>query len=1021
MSTRALGLIASVVVLASGCNDVRDTGAVQSRECTACHGDPGRSGDALLNAAPPRDLNGNTEPSAPGVGAHAVHLGPAGHLAVPCGTCHVVPTAVFSPGHVDGPQVHVVFGGLASLGGQQPKYDQSSGNCSNTYCHGPTAVRWTAPRDEASACGTCHGLPPALPHTQNKNCSLCHGEVIAPDRSWKRPELHVDGKVEVAFKGACNACHGQGDAGAPPPDLSGQSQPSAPGAGAHAVHLTGGATHGPVDCAECHVVPAAVDSPGHIDNDAGRAQVVFGTIAHTSGRAPAYAPGTQTCAGTYCHGPATPAWTNPPTSADACGTCHGLPPALPHTQDKNCSRCHGEVIAPDGSFVRPEMHVDGTLQVAFKGACNACHGQADAGAPPPDLAGQSSPSAPGAGSHAVHLTAGATHGPVDCAECHVVPAAVDSPGHIDNDAGRAEVVFGTIARTSASAPAYAPGTQTCAGTYCHGSATPAWTNPPSSQAACGTCHGLPPALPHAQDKNCSRCHDQVIAQDGTFLRPELHVDGTVQVASRGTCNACHGQGGAGAPPPDLSGQSSPSAPGAGSHAVHLTAGASHAAVSCAECHVVPAAVDSPGHIDNDGGRAEVVFGTLARSSASSPAYAPGTQTCSSTYCHGPATPAWTNPPPSAAACGTCHGLPPPPPHSPLTDCSRCHGQVIAKGGTFVRADLHVNGTVEFTVNCASCHGTAPSGGPPPDLAGSSDPTVRGVGAHALHLSAGPTHAAVPCAECHLIPSRYDSPGHRDTPPPAEVTFGSLAKAGGAKPTYDASTLTCSGTYCHAAATPTWTAPKPACGTCHGLAPPPPHPPVTDCSRCHGMVIDGSRSFVRPDKHIDGQIDVAMTCSSCHGSGANGAPPPDLGGGSDVSRRGVGAHQAHLTGGASGRPVACAECHVVPSTIGSHGLGGTWGPASVKFSGTAVANGFAPAWDPASGTCTGTYCHGPDDLANRSPVWTAPSTGLGCTSCHGMPPPDPHASDSACGLCHTNVDASNRIINRTLHVNGVNDL
>jgi predicted CxxxxCH...CXXCH cytochrome family protein len=188
-----------------------------------------------------------------------------------------------------------------------------------------------------------------------------------------------------------------------------------------------------------------------------------------------------------------------------------------------------------------------------------------------------------------------------------------------------------------------------------------------------------------------------------------------------------------------------------------------------------------------------------------------------------------------------------------------------------------------------------------------------------------------------------------------------------------------------------------------------------------MVIDAARSFVRPDKHINGQVDVAMTCSSCHGSGATAAPPRDLGGGSDVSRRGVGAHQAHLTGGTSGRPVACAECHLVPSAIGPHGLDGTWGPATVTFSGTAVANGFAPVWDPASGTCTGTYCHGPDNLANRSPLWTGPSTGLGCTSCHGMPPPDPHTSDSTCGLCHTNVDASNRIIDRALHVNGVNDL
>jgi len=58
--------------------------------CNTCHG-------SQANAAPPEDLNNNTETTAIGVGAHQLHY----TLFQSCQICHVQPTAVSDPGHID--------------------------------------------------------------------------------------------------------------------------------------------------------------------------------------------------------------------------------------------------------------------------------------------------------------------------------------------------------------------------------------------------------------------------------------------------------------------------------------------------------------------------------------------------------------------------------------------------------------------------------------------------------------------------------------------------------------------------------------------------------------------------------------------------------------------------------------------------------------------------------------------------------------------------------------------------------
>jgi hypothetical protein len=155
-----------------------------SMQCTTCHGQ-GSLG------APPAALDGSTEPTHRGVGAHRRHLDEtlADRMGktVACSACHVVPSSYDASGHIDTTtpaDVSLVLG----------QYDAKTGQCS-TSCHfdvspGPT---WTDTTGAARACDACHGFPPALthkgtPHTPSSTCFSCHSF---------SPQTHVDGVVDV--------------------------------------------------------------------------------------------------------------------------------------------------------------------------------------------------------------------------------------------------------------------------------------------------------------------------------------------------------------------------------------------------------------------------------------------------------------------------------------------------------------------------------------------------------------------------------------------------------------------------------------------------------------------------------------------------------------------------------------------------------------------------------------------------------------------------------------------------------
>ena len=330
-------------------------------------------------------------------------------------------------------------------------------------------------------------------------------------------------------------------------------------------------------------------------------------------------------------------------------------------------------------------------------------------------------------------------------------------------------------------------------------------------------------------------------------------------------------------------------------------------------------------------------------------------------------------------------------------CAACHGDDLAGG---------ISG-----VSCQTCHEEGPT-----SCGTCHDQTS---GAHPAHL----VTAEVPCAECHVVPARWDDEGHlrrdgRRDDAPAEVVLGPLAARDlvpprrTEPPRYDAATATCSGVYCHGATlgdpratvtAPRWDQPADgACGTCHGV--PPANHASDRCGSCHATAT-----------HVDAVIDVGTGCASCHGDATSPAPPRGLGGETSPQVLAVGAHRAHVEARTLRGPIACATCHVVPQARDAPGHIDSPEPAEV------VA---AIGWDRAAATCAGT-CHG----AAR-PLWTgAGGDEATCGTCHGLPPDDdahtPAMNLASCTTCHPSVDADGAIVFTTpttsRHLDGNVDL
>jgi len=406
---------------------------------------------------------------------------------------------------------------------------------------------------------------------------------------------------------------------------------------------------------------------------------------------------------------------------------------------------------------------------------------------------------------------------------------------------------------------------------------------------------------------------------------------------------------------------------------------------------------------------------------------------------------------AAVACGGGGGASPAAPAGPAA-LAVVH-TVPAPGAIDVAADAAIvlefgSAEVAATVT-ASLEALDPSGGPPAPVPASwavagaqgtlapQAPLAAGGQYQATAVSAGgasyrlgftvaaasttdahPTHDAPPvaqpiaCAECHAPHGGMDHLLH----------FGPLANAGGATATWDPATATCSN-YCHGqtlggglVTSPIWTrvdGSQAFCGSCHGLPPPAPHPAlVTACGACHPGY---TATSVNLALHINGAVDLGGTgtgCDGCHGfppaTGAHAthvgfAPPAQVYGDTAILQDLFPADTP--TTAPSTYFFGCGNCH--PLDPARH-MDGTvevelWSPAAPPGSLKARSAATA-AYDPATGRCSGAYCHSSGQLA---PSWIRPRDGsailspgwrsgehLGCGGCHDDPPAYPSGGAGA---------------------------
>jgi predicted CxxxxCH...CXXCH cytochrome family protein len=378
-----------------------------------------------------------------------------------------------------------------------------------------------------------------------------------------------------------------------------------------------------------------------------------------------------------------------------------------------CGACLGQISGTTAD--QPPPNADPQTGCSIR-----CHGADNSNAPPMSTTGASDTTDPTVGAHQAHLVASPSwHAPVACADCHVVPAAVNSPGHDD---GKIDVVFSDKAGGTTST-----WNGTTCSAHCHGQAAwggtnpnPLWTKVDGTQATCGSCHGAPPPPPHPAGSNCAACHPTMEENSLTFRDPSKHINGVVDVvdpSATGGCTTCHGSTNA-APPKDLAGNTT--SPKVGAHQPHLATSTSYHQVVCSSCHPVPQMVNSPGHMN---GVTDIVFDTLNPGAT----YTPATLTCANLYCHGNGrgsngTIAFTAPGPlPCTGCHATNGTGMSGRHGTHLGegirCNRCHETVVDANMNIINADLHVNGVHEVkmangksdatTMTCTNtgCHGT----------------------------------------------------------------------------------------------------------------------------------------------------------------------------------------------------------------------------------------------------------------------------------------------------------------------------
>lgn len=190
-----------------------------AKGCGGCHLAPDTT-EPFVN------LDGESDPTLVTVGAHDAHRYPQYGLRGPmaCSECHLVPTDVRDPGHLDAPPVEVFPTGSSTLAytdSAQPSWDRTTATCSQVYCHGAgTKLEadqsegtlrnpvWNTPTTQQVYCGSCHGAPPTTSvhpaFDRLDQCVMCHsesvdafGNPILTGPPEARTSEHIDGQTPL--------------------------------------------------------------------------------------------------------------------------------------------------------------------------------------------------------------------------------------------------------------------------------------------------------------------------------------------------------------------------------------------------------------------------------------------------------------------------------------------------------------------------------------------------------------------------------------------------------------------------------------------------------------------------------------------------------------------------------------------------------------------------------------------------------------------------------------------------------
>lgn len=457
---------------------------------------------------------------------------------------------------------------------------------------------------------------PTIPETHLDNWMISssedfHGKIVLNSGSAGCQQCHgIDfdgGKVDVSCinchaerTNICTGCHGgiSDQSGAPPFGLRGETSDTSRAVGAHTAHLDGSDLSGPVNCSDCHSVPAFTLELNHFDSISPVGSVVTDSIAEiiwggfANGGTAIWDGNEQSCSGTYCHGTFDggnqsnlPIW-NQNNQAE-CGSCHDIGTEPGNLQWKHqyhitaanldCADCHASVVDSTLAIVNPNLHINGSPDTltADTSKCNVCHGDGpisctschggldnSTGAPPFGLEDETLTSQLAVGAHTTHIEGGSLADPFECSDCHIVPVTLTANGHLGAD-NIAELNWSSLAGNSST---WNRTTAECSNIYCHGnfsggysSNSPIWTG--TGQANCGSCHDIganPEDLSgkhkkHFVDENiaCRNCHSLTQGQNIAIVGPQYHIDGEKTVSfsfignfNNGTCsglpNGCHG-------------------------------------------------------------------------------------------------------------------------------------------------------------------------------------------------------------------------------------------------------------------------------------------------------------------------------------------------------------------------------------------------------------------------------------------------------------------------------------------------